>query len=175
MIEGIKGSNLSSIETLIKIIEKMIVRGLKTYGVIFGIDTASGLSDNSPVQAELHYNLIDSIQRKIEEWIEDNFIQILRAQGNPGNVSFKLKRINALVSRIRTDIKSEQASIFKIYAEQGWISPQEGRDLIRHPEPFENISLILSQNLPADAQRTPNEIIEVDEESQTETQPDEEE
>ena len=171
MIET-KGSNLSSIETLINIIEKMIVRGLKTYGVIFGINTASGLSDNSPVQAELHYNLIDSVQRKIEDWIEGNFTQILRARGNAGRVSFKLKRINALVSRIRTDIKKEQILMFKTCAEQGWISQQEGRDLIRHAEPLENIATILSPELPPDAQRTPNEIIEIEEESQTDTNTD---
>ena len=150
----------------------MIVRGLKTYGVIFGINTASGLSDNSPVQAELHYNLIDSVQRKIEDWIEGNFTQILRARGNAGRVSFKLKRINALVSRIRTDIKKEQILMFKTCAEQGWISQQEGRDLIRHAEPLENIATILSPELPPDAQRTPNEIIEIEEESQTDTNTD---
>ena len=166
MIEGIKGTNLSSIETLIQIIEKMIVRGLKTYGIIFGINTGTGLSDNSPVQAELHYNLIDSIQRKIEGWIEENFTLILRSRGNTGTVSFKLKRINALVSRIRTQIKSEQTSVFKVWDDQGWISTQEARYLILDPEPFEHLNTILPRELPPDAQRTPNEIIEVDEESQ---------
>ena len=163
-IEGLKGTGMAGIDTLIQIIERMIVRSLKTYSVIFGINSSSGLSDNSNIQAELHYRLIDSIQKKVEDWIEGAFGQILQASGTRGNVSFKLKRINTLVNRQRVEIKVQESMAIQTYFMNGWIDQQQALDLIRHPDPLGQLATILPPDLSPDAQSRPNEIIEVDEE-----------
>lgn len=157
-------ASLQGIESMIDIVSRMIIRGLKTYPIIFGLNTSSGLSDSSPVQSELHYIFIDSVQRKIEDWVESNMTEVLRARGNPGTVSFKLKRINTLVNKQRTEIEEIKSNIIDTYRTMGAINPQEARDLIRHPDPFGEIAVILPQNLPMDAQPEPDEVIEVDEE-----------
>lgn len=169
MIEGVKGGSLQSVETLISIIERMMVRGLKTYSVIFGINSSSGLSDNSAIQSELHYVLIDSIQRKVEDWMTSLFTEVLRARGNAGVVDFKLKRVNTLVNKQRSEIRDVQADTFSKWRQEGAISAQEYRDLIRHPDPFSEIEVILKQNLPADAQPEPNEVIEVERDESNDT------
>ena len=165
-IEGMSTATLSNVNILMQVIERQIVRALKTYSIIFGINSASGLSDNSGVQSELHYIFINSIQTKVEDWIESAFTEILRAQGNPGIVEFKLERINTLVSKQRSEIQKTNAEIFKIYNDGGAISPQEMRDLLRSPDPFGEISIILPEEVPEDAQPRPNEIIEVEEETE---------
>lgn len=161
-------ASLQGIESMIDIVSRMIIRGLKTYPIIFGLNTSSGLSDSSPVQSELHYIFIDSVQRKIEDWVESNMTEVLRARGNAGTVSFKLKRINTLVNQQRTEIKSKQVETISRMKQDGGINAQEYRDLIRHPDPFGEIAIILKPNLPPDAQQEPNEIIEVDEEETNE-------
>lgn len=166
IIEGIRGSGLSGIETLIQIIDRQIIRALKTYSVIFGINSSSGLSDNSSVQSELHYLFIGSIQKKLQSWIESAFTEILRARGNPGIVEFKLERVNTLVSKERALIAKEEAQALAIYVKEGAMSAQEMRDALRHPDPFGEMAKILPQELPPDAQRQPDEVIEVDEEEE---------
>lgn len=157
-------ASLQGIESMIDIVSRMIIRGLKTYPIIFGLNTSSGLSDSSPVQSELHYIFIDSVQRKIEDWVESNMTEILRARGNAGTVTFKLKRINTLVSKQRAEIKKSEVETISVMKRDGGINAQEYRDLIRHPDPFGEIAEILDQNLPSDAQPEPNEVIEVEDE-----------
>ena len=162
MIEGVRGGSLQSVETLITIIERMMVRGLKTYSVIFGINSSTGLSDNSNIQSELHYVLIDSIQRKVEDWMTNLFTEVLRARGNPGIVDFKLKRINTLVNKERSETKKVLTDMFGQWKMNGGINAQEYRDLIRHPDPLSEVDKILKPNLPPDAEQEPNDLIEVE-------------
>ena len=166
-IEGIRGSNLAAVETLINTIERMMVRAFKTNSVIFGINSSSGLSDNSGTQAEMHYVLIDSIQRKMEQWITRSFEEILRARGNPGNVSFKLKRINTLVNKQRSETEYVNAQTVKMWYDMGAINSQTALDLFRHPDPFGEKDTILPARAPANAERRPDEIIEVDREEES--------
>ena len=100
----------------------------------------------------------------MEMWVENNGTETLRAAGNPGTVSFKLKRINTLVNKQRTEIKEKQANVFTQWQSAGAIDSQEYRDLIRHPDPFGEIDQILDQNVPADAAPQPDETIRIDEE-----------
>ena len=146
------GGGLRGIETVMQIVEGMIIRALQTSPIFFGVNVASGLSDNSNTQAELHYLTIDSIQRTIEDWMEGILTEILRARGNPGKVTFELKRINTFVNKSRLETIKLKMDIIERAIQNGIISRDEARMLFRHPDPFNDIETLLDEGLPPDAQ-----------------------
>ena len=148
------GGGLRGIETVMRIVEGMIIRALQTSPIFFGVNIASGIGDNSNTQAELHYITIDSIQRTIEDWVTGILTEILRARGNPGEVTFELKRINTFVNKSRLETIKLKVDIIERAIQNGIISRQEARMLLRHPDPFNDIESLLEEQLPPDAQVT---------------------
>ena len=103
-VGGINRANFGAIETINRVIETWVTRGLKQYPVLFGINSNSGLSDNSGIQLEAHTIFINSFQSSIEKMINSQLQLILNAAGQPNAVpQFRLERVNSLVRKVRAE------------------------------------------------------------------------
>ena len=146
--------NLDAIEMIESILKRWIILALKQVPILFGISEGAALSSNAEQQLEYYSIFIGSFQDKLEEVMTICFTQILREAGNPSTPVFKLKRINSLVERMRLERMKIKADSIKIMIDSGIISPSEGRTIMRTPEAFENLPMILEGDIPADARRS---------------------
>ena len=144
--------NLDAIEMMEKILERWIIRALKQYPVLFAISDGNALSTNAEQQLEQFASAIDSLQSKMEEIFSTHGTQILRNRGNRSTAMFQLKRNNSLVERYRAERMKLKTDSIKEWLNLGLINRQEGRHLIRTQESFDNLSELLEENLPIDAE-----------------------
>ena len=74
---GVNRANFGAVETIQRMLDTWITRGLKQYPILFGINSSSGLSDNSGTQLEAHTIFIESFQSSIEKMINRQLQLIL--------------------------------------------------------------------------------------------------
>ena len=131
-IGGLNRSNLGMVEGIQRTLDTWITRGLKQYPILFGINSSSGLSDNSDIQLEAHSIFIESFQSGIEEHLKRQFQLILNAAGF-GNLRpiFKLERNNTLVRRTRAESLDREAKSLSVAIKERIITRQEARRLLK--------------------------------------------
>ena len=131
-IGGVNRSNFGAVESIQKLLDTWVTRGLKQYPILFGINSNSGLSDNSDIQLEAHTIFIESFQSGIEDMLNRQFQLILNAAGYPNLYpKFKLERVNSLVRHRRAEtLEYEVNSVSRLIADRV-INRQEGRLLLK--------------------------------------------
>jgi hypothetical protein len=87
-------SSLGAVEPLIQSLERMLVRGLKTIPLLFGLDTA-GSDTNASRSWEIHVAGIKAIQHLCEGLLEHLFTLALQAQGIPAVVQWRFAELRA--------------------------------------------------------------------------------
>ena len=132
MIGGINRSNFGAVESIQKLLDTWVTRGLKQYPILFGINSNSGLSDNSDIQLEAHTIFIESFQSGIEKMINRQFQLVLNAAGYPNLYpKFKLERVNSLVRHRRAETLLNEVTSISRLIEDRVISRYEGRLLLK--------------------------------------------
>ena len=131
-IGGVNRSNFGAVESIQKLLDTWVTRGLKQYPILFGINSNSGLSDNSDIQLEAHTIFIESFQSGIEDMLNRQFQLVLNAAGYPNLYpKFRLERVNSLVRHRRAEtLQNEVNAISKSIADRT-ITRQEGRLLLK--------------------------------------------
>ena len=131
-IGGVNRSNFGAIESIQKLLDTWITRGLKQYPILFGINSNSGLSDNSDIQLEAHTIFINSFQGSIEDQLNRQFQLILNAAGYPNLYpKFTLERDNSLTRRHRSEaLEREVDSISTLIADRV-ITREEARSTLK--------------------------------------------
>ena len=129
---GINRANFGAVESIQKLLDTWVTRGLKQYPILFGINSNSGLSDNSDIQLEAHTIFIESFQSGIEKILNRQFQFVLNAAGYPNLYpKFSLERVNSLVRHRRAEtLNNEVNAISKLIADRV-ITIQEGRVLLK--------------------------------------------
>ena len=143
--------NFDVVEMLTGILDRQIVRALKQFPLIFGVNDGNALSTNAEQQMEAFTIFIESFQEKIEEVYQTAFTQILRQAGNTATPIFKLRRMNTLVERFRAERMKLKMEGIATMLEHGLINRQEGRLLVRSADAFNNLAELLEPELPPDA------------------------
>ena len=115
-----------------KLLDTWVTRGLKQYPILFGINSNSGLSDNSDIQLEAHTIFIESFQSGIEKIMNRQFQLVLNAAGYPHLYpSFKLERVNSLVRHRRAETLLNEVTAISKLIEDRLINRYEGRLLLK--------------------------------------------
>ena len=143
--------NFDVVEMLTGILDRQIVRALKQFPLIFGVNDGNALSTNAEQQMEAFTIFIESFQEKIEEVFTAVFTQILRQAGSAATPIFKLRRMNTLVERFRAERMKLKMEGIGTMLEYGLINRQEGRLLVRSADAFNTLAELLDPELPSDA------------------------
>ena len=131
-IGGVNRSNFGAVESIMKLLDTWITRGLKQYPILFGINSNSGLSDNSDIQLEAHTIFIESFQSGIEDTLNRQFQFVLNAAGFPNLFpKFKLERVNSLVRHRRAETLQNEVNAISKSISDRTITRQEGRQLLK--------------------------------------------
>lgn len=121
-IEGPVGAmgrnNLDGLNMLERVLERWIIRALKTQPILFGSNEALTES-HADVQLLNHTIFIKSIQSSLEKILIRFFTLVLRARGNRSDPIFRLKRVNAIERR-------REAEIFRIEMEAAQTALETG-------------------------------------------------
>ena len=151
-LSGIQGNSFQGIGELQRYVEKNIIRGLKQFPVIFGINEGNSLSTNSTEQLEAHSFFINSLQDPIEETLELFFTQVLRAVGFQEDPIFRLNRTSPHGDRLKAEAYEKRAKVAGMLIESGIIDQQQGLDIMRDTDAWNNLSEILDSTLSPKAQ-----------------------
>ena len=143
--------NFDVVEMLVAILDRQIVRALKQFPLIFGINDGNALSTNAEQQMEAFTIFIESFQEKIEDLLTTAFTQILRQAGSSATPIFKLHRMNTLVERFRAERFKLKVEPLATLMDYGVITPQEARLIMRSADAFNNLATLLPPEIPADA------------------------
>ena len=131
-VGGVNRANFGAVETIQRMLDTWITRGLKQYPILFGINSGSGLSDNSGTQLEAHTIFIESFQSSIEKMINRQLQLILNAAGYPNAVPrFQLDRVNSLVRKSRSETLKLEVDAVSEMIKNRIINRQEGRQLLK--------------------------------------------
>lgn len=132
MIGGVNRVNLGGVKDILDRLDSWVVRGLKQYPILFGINSNSGLSDNSGIQLEAHQLFIRSLQSSIEDMVTRQFQLVLNAAGYPQLTPvFQLEPINSFVRKTRAEsLEKEVVSINQLLADR-LITRQEARETLK--------------------------------------------
>ena len=152
-LSGIEGGSFQGIGELQRYVEKNIIRGLKQFPVIFGINEGNALSTNSTEQLEAHSFFINSLQDPIEETLNVFFTQILRAGGFEREFPvFRLNRTSPHGDRLKAEAFERKVKVIATLIENGIIDQQQGLDIVRDGDAWNNMSEILDSTLSKDAE-----------------------
>lgn len=160
IIGGMQRTNMDAIEMLERVCERWIVRALKQFPLLFGINDGNALSTNAEQQMEAFATFMDNFQKRIELVMTRAFKHVLEMAGSTATPVFKLKRITTFVEKYRAERTKTKIDAIGVALDLGLISPQEGRMLWRNPESFDTLEELLEPELPPDAVRVstrPNE------------------
>lgn len=125
----IDATSLSAIDDLIRALERMAARALKTMPLLMGIMDAT-TETNANRQWEIQAAGIKSIQHLLETMLERLFGLALQAQGVLVDVRFRFAELRE-AERLR-DAQTESMEInnaFKMY-QTGWISQDEASEMV---------------------------------------------
>ena len=130
-IEGPVGAmgrgSLDGINLLERILERWIIRALKTQPILFGSNEALTES-HADVQLLNHTIFIKSIQSSLEKILTRFFTLVLRARGNGSDPIFRLKRVNAIERRREAEIFRIEMEAASTALDTGLYSPEELRE-----------------------------------------------
>lgn len=127
--EGVTDANLSGLDSVIAMLERMCVRALKTMPLMLGITETTG-DIQSNRQFEIYAAGIRSIQHYTETLLGRLFTLALEAQGIQADVEFSFAEFRA--SEELRDAQTEQIKILNEQAKvnAGWISDDEASETI---------------------------------------------
>ena len=132
MIGGINRSNFGAVEAIQRILDIQITRGLRQYPILFGINSNSGLSDNSDVQLEAYSIFIDGFQSTIEKHLTRQLQLVLNSQGRPDlRPIFELDRVNSIVRELRARSLEKETNAITKMIQNRMITRFEGRSLLK--------------------------------------------
>ena len=130
-IEGPVGAmgrnNLDGLNMLERVLERWIIRALKTQPILFGSNEALTES-HADVQLLNHTIFIKSIQSSLEKILTRFFTLVLRARGNSSIPVFRLKRVNAIERRREAEIFRIEMEAASIALENGFYTAEELRE-----------------------------------------------
>ena len=131
-IGGVNRSNFGAIESIQRLLDTWITRGLKQYPILFGINSNSGLSDNSDIQLEAYMIFIRSFQSAIEDMLNRQFQLVLNAAGYPQlKAIFKLDTFPEFVRPRRAEALVNEVQALSQQIADRVITRQEARILLK--------------------------------------------
>ena len=137
IIGAMNRANLDGVEMLERIIERWVIRGLKQFPVLFGINDGNALGTTGDVQLIAHSNFMNSFQSSLESVVNGQFYNIFKARGITLTEDvFKLKRIEDFVRPQRADIRLKETQNVTQLIQSGIISRLEARTLLRKADPY---------------------------------------
>lgn len=126
-------SSLGGIDGVIKALERMAVRALKTMPLLMGITDAVG-DVQSNRQWEIHIAGIKSIQHYTETMLARLFTLALEAQGIQADVEFEFSEVRAAEELRDAQTEAMKIANEKAKVDAGWISQDEAAEEITgHP------------------------------------------
>ncbi|MGE0131929.1 MAG: hypothetical protein AB7U82_27915 [Blastocatellales bacterium] len=132
-VGAIDSSSLGAVDKLVLVLERMMVRALKTMPLMMAV--AEGTSEaNANRQWEIYDASIKSVQDLIQSLLEGLFSVALRAAGLQGIVEFRFDRLRA--SEALRDAQTEKLRIDNAKAKYnaGWITQDEASiEVTGHP------------------------------------------
>lgn len=143
----VDASSLGAIDGLIKALERMVTRGLKTMPLMMGTDEGNS-ETHANRQWEIHAASIKSIQSLCAEMLGRLFTLALQAQGINAQVKFEFSQIRAS-ERLR-DAQAEAMEIANATNKynQGWISQDEASEEITGSPAVERVPLVSNSSMP---------------------------
>ena len=151
-IGGVNRANFGMLESIQRTLDTWITRGLKQYPILFGINSNSGLSDNSDIQLEAHSIFINSFQNGIGEHLSRQFQHVLNAAGYPHlKAVFKLEQSNTLVRKHRAESLERETNALSKAIQNRIMTRQEARiQLKSFSTSFNNLDSELSSTVNID-------------------------
>jgi hypothetical protein len=135
----VDSSSLGAVDQLIAVLERMLVRALKTIPLLFGM--TDGVSEaNANRQWEMHVAGIKAIQHLCEGLLEHLLTLALRAQGIPAVVQWRFAELRAAEMLRDAQTESQQISNESAKYQAGWTSQDEASNAVTghdadEPEP----------------------------------------
>lgn len=123
----IDSSSLGSLDKIVSMLERMMVRALKTMPLLMAV-TGDTSEANANRQWEIHAAAIKSIQHLIEGLIESLLSVALRANGLQGEIEFRFSELRA--AEMMRDAQTEKLRIenAKSKYNAGWISQDQASE-----------------------------------------------
>lgn len=132
-VGAVDSSSLGAVEGLIKALERMITRALKTMPLLMA-DTAGASEANANRQWEVHAAGVKALQHLAESLLERLLTLALRAEGLQATVKFRFAELRA--AELLRDAQTEQLQIANARAkyDAGYISQDEAAQSVTgHP------------------------------------------
>ena len=131
-IGGVNRSNFGAIESIQRLLDTWITRGLKQYPILFGINSNSGLSDNSDIQLEAYMIFIRSFQNAIEDMLNRQFQLVLNAAGYPNlKPIFVLDTFQEFVRGSRSESLLNETNAISEQINNRLVTREEARILLK--------------------------------------------
>jgi hypothetical protein len=126
-IGTIDSSSLGAVDGLLRALERMVTRGLKSMPLLMGSNEAVS-ETHANRQWEIHVAGIKSLQHYCEKLLQRLFQLALQAQGIQADVEFRFSELRA--SEMLRDAQTEaiQISNAKAKYDNGWISQDEASE-----------------------------------------------
>lgn len=123
-VGAVSGNSLGAIDGVIRALERLAVRALKTMPIMMGINEAT-TETHAVQQWEIHAAGIKALQHRLEAMLERLLGLALQAQGYQVTVRFRFAELRA--SEMMRDAQTEALLIANAAAkrDQGWISQDE--------------------------------------------------
>lgn len=127
-VGAVDSSSLGAVDGLIKALERMLVRGLKTMPLMMG--TTDGVSEaNANRQWEIYAAGIKSIQHLVEAMLERLLTLALQVQGIAAVVRFRFAELRAAEEERDARTQKQRQDNAAHAFDRGWISQQEAAQL----------------------------------------------
>jgi hypothetical protein len=171
-VGAVDASSLGGIDGLIKGLERMSVRALKSMPLLFG--TSEGTSEaNANRQWEIHVAGIKSIQHLTETLLEKFLTLSLRVQGINARVEFRFAELRAAELLRDAQVERYRIQNERMKYDNGWISQDEaalagaGKAKADNPEPRAKASNLAASDTGKDNAVDPGSARKRSVESQT--------
>lgn len=128
-VGAVDASSLGGVDGLIKSLERMLTRALKTMPLLMA-DTAGVSEANANRQWEVHAAGIKSLQHLAENLLSRLLTMALQAQGLPATVEFRFAELRA--AEMLRDAQTENLQIANARAkyDAGWTSQDEAAEAV---------------------------------------------
>lgn len=120
----VDASSLGGIDGIIKGLERMSVRALKSMPLLFGM-AEGGNEANANRQWEIHVAGIKSIQHLCEKLLEKFLVLALRVQGMAARVEFRFAELRAAELLRDAQVEAYRIKNARAKYDNGWISQDE--------------------------------------------------
>jgi hypothetical protein len=133
-------SSLGKVDDIIRMLERMTVRALKSMPLLFGINEATS-ETHANRQWEIHVAGIKSIQHLAENVLEHLLGIALQVQGIQARVEFRFAELRAAELLRDQQVELLKSQVARAKYDNGWISQDEaaqigaGKDKADQPEP----------------------------------------